>query len=853
MPLLLPLATALTMEEQSSYNSPISFNEISTAIKSLKNSAPGFDLIHNQMLKNLPIGHIKFLLGIFNNSLQYGIIPESWKKSIVIPILKPDKDPTNLDSYRPICLLPCIPKLMEKILSRRLTYFFEKNQAYSKNQGGFRKNMSTMEQIGRLENHIRETLISKEICVVVFIDLSKAYDCVWHTGLLYKLQERGIKGKILAWIKEYLENRTFSTYYEGIFSDELSMSSGVPQGGILSPTLFNIMVNDIPQTEGVYNMEYADDITILCKSTSVNEIIFKLERQLEKLFKWGKDWGFKINLQKTHAMMFTRRNIPAPVIKMNHSPLKFVNSKKYLGIVFDSPKLSWRNHIEYLSSSSISRINIMRAITRFQWGADRNTLLTFYKSVIRGKLDYGAMYYGVASHSNLKKLDKIQNSCIRIAIGAKKSSPVMSLEVESNIMPLNRYRNYLTLKYYMKVIEFPSWHPFQLETSDNFVKLIDHNWSSSIDSPPFHMRAIKLLESINMEFITGEYHLYLSPFIPWIDYSGMINLEFYHGPVLGLSNNIASRIFHQLLSSKYHNFIQIYTDGSCINEPFESSACSVVVFDPFCRKTISYKLNENVKIMGCELYAIFKALEYIKNLSMTNTKKKFVIFSDSLSGLQAITNPNPQTYKAMIFQIQNLLLEVKDGHEVRLQFIPGHKGIAGNEEADAAAKRGHSKINMESYMGREEKVRMMKGIIMQRWENQWQSLTESLQKGLHLKLIKNKIKFWPWTSHKNRLTETLFARLRIGHVNVAKFTFMIGKSPTDKCQCGQVETVHHLLLECQLYNRKRHELDRKLRNYNIDMTIQNLLGGGNFDETKQYYIINSVISFLSGIKRLKRL
>ena len=181
MALLLPLAAALVMEDGEGYNSPITLNELQKAIKDLKMSAPGHDFIHSQMIKNLPPIFLRFLIKLFNASLENSVVPLSWKKAIIVPILKPEKDRTNIDSYRPISLLPCLPKLMEKIICSRLTHFFENNRSFSVNQGGFRKRMSTLEQIGRLENQIRLALISREFCVAVFIDLSKAYDCVWHT------------------------------------------------------------------------------------------------------------------------------------------------------------------------------------------------------------------------------------------------------------------------------------------------------------------------------------------------------------------------------------------------------------------------------------------------------------------------------------------------------------------------------------------------------------------------------------------------------------------------------------------------------------------------------------------------
>ena len=443
------------------------------------------------------------------------------------------------------------------------------------------------------------------------------------------------------------------------------------------------MVRDLPQTEGITNLEYAD-ITLICRGSSLIEIVSKIECHLGKLYKWCRDWGFEINVNKTNAMLFTRKNITNPIIKMNNVPLKFVPSYRYLGIILDAPRLTWKEHITYLSTSSLSKINIMKAITRFQWGADREVLLRFYKSVIRGKMDYGSVFYGGTSHGILKKLDVIQNSCLRLALGVKKTSPVSSLEVESNIMPLNYHRKWLTLKYYLKVIEFPSWHPFQIETTDSFISLFNQNWDRTNNLAPLHIKAIKILEQLEFEFVSNTISNFISPVIPWKDITDKISLEFAPCPVSKLSNRMANVLFQELINKKYKNYLQIYSDGSCIIEPEKSSACAFLTIDPLTPMKKSFKLNENLSILGCELYAILEALNYVKKLA---NRKPCVILSDSLSGLQGISNTKPKTYDDIIYKIQKLLAEVNETCVVELQYIPRHKGERGGRYRSQACSR----------------------------------------------------------------------------------------------------------------------------------------------------------------------
>ena len=108
------------------------------------------------------------------------------------------------NSYRPISLLPCIPKLLKKMFPKSLNYHLESNHKLSPTQNDFRKRLSTVDQLAKLEITITTTYVEKNICFVLFIDLSEAYNTIWHTGLAFKMEQTGIKGKLLNWVNEHL-------------------------------------------------------------------------------------------------------------------------------------------------------------------------------------------------------------------------------------------------------------------------------------------------------------------------------------------------------------------------------------------------------------------------------------------------------------------------------------------------------------------------------------------------------------------------------------------------------------------------------------------------------------------------
>ena len=186
-----------------SYNIRFSYKELINALSSTESSAPGEDTIVYDMIKHLPEYGKVFLLKIINKIWDTGILPKSWKISLIIPVKKPNKDATDASSYRPIALTSCLCKLMEKMINVRLVWYLEKNNLISPFQFGFRKNRSTLDPLLRLSNQIQQGFASQKQTVGVFFDLEKAYDTTWRQGILNELCELGFKGNMLRFLKNF--------------------------------------------------------------------------------------------------------------------------------------------------------------------------------------------------------------------------------------------------------------------------------------------------------------------------------------------------------------------------------------------------------------------------------------------------------------------------------------------------------------------------------------------------------------------------------------------------------------------------------------------------------------------------
>ena len=236
-------------------------------------------------------------------------------------------------------------------------------------------------------------------------------------------------------------------YFDGEYSTSRHTSSGVPQGSILSPVLCNMMMSDLPSELGVTTSEYADDITIYSVSTYVQEATRRLQNLVNKIIQWIKHWGLQQNCDKTKAMIFTRKHVHPLSLSMNNVDIEFVPSHKFLGMMLDSPGLTLKNHVNSVKSACLPKINLLRSISHHHWGADRKMLLKFYVLLVRSRLDYGSIFYDTVSDTHIGMLNVVKNTCLRMVIGARKTSPISSLEVESFIHPLCLHRKETIIKY----------------------------------------------------------------------------------------------------------------------------------------------------------------------------------------------------------------------------------------------------------------------------------------------------------------------------------------------------------------------------------------------------------------------
>ena len=758
------------------YNIPFSLNELKVSLNKCHDTATGPDDIHYQFLKHLPEVSLIVLLGIFNNIWRTGKFPESWCEATIIPIPKPGKDAFNPTNYRPISLTSCLCKTMERMINARLVWFLERNGLITKYQSGFRHNRSTTDQLIRLESFIRNGIVRDHHVVSVFFDLEKAYDTTWKYGILKDLYNFGLRGRLPIFIKNFLSDRVFKVRLGTSISELHTQEMGVPQGSILSVTLFLIKINSIVN---VVNPRFdrslfVDDFSISCSSQHMPFIETILQNCINRIEKWADENGFRFSKTKTVCVHFcNKRSLHLdPQIKINDATIPVVQQAKFLGLILDN-KLNFKAHIDYVRKNCHKALTLLKVVSKMDWGADRVVLLRLYRSLVRSKLDYGCAVYGSARQSYLEKLKPIQNQGLRLCLGAFRTSPMESLYVEANEPPLYLRYEKLSLQYALKLKNNPCNPTYESTFTPQFTNFYT---SKPTAIRPFGLRVKEaLIQILNTDNIAP----FLVPNIPpWIISEPVLDLtlrKFKKGTV---SDLVFQNSFFEL-RDKYHNRRAIYTDGSKYQNKVGAAAVSGSL-------KVQIRLPDSSSIFTAELVALGVALDIVEICD----EQCFIIFTDSLSSLTALQGRcHKHPYVSRLLEVQYKINAL--GKSVMFAWIPSHSGIKGNETADKLARDALNEDIKNIKIPYTDLRTKINTYIRNKWQTSWNSQSEN-------KLYQHQPTIEPRNANPltNRREDIVLTRARIGHSYLTHSYLLKAENPPRCIPCDCPLTVKHILLDC---------------------------------------------------------
>ena len=738
---------------------------------------------------------------------------------------KPGKDHQITSSFRPICLLSVIGKLLERIVKCRLEHFLEANNKLDPSQAGFRKTRSTVEQVGRLTQTIHDNLENGEKTLVVYVDFSKAYDKVWRAMLLAKMGELGIAGCCTHWVQALLSDRISYVNWYGTKSNRMRFDHGVPQGSVISPLLWLIYINDLVSSMpvdvqiGISSSLFADDLSLISKGRSVKECEEKMQPALDALETWAKTNKMEISItpdekSKTVSCFYTKNyrsesnNKVTPKLKLNGINIFHSLAPKFLGVTIDQT-LTFNQHATEKSKAMGKRNNILKALSGRSWGQKSSELRSVHVTYNQSAAEYAAgAWVPFTAKTTIEKLEVKQREAARIITGCCQDTKSEFLLHEAGLMPIAVRAEQEAVLLYERNMRLPMDVPARqtAEQEATELRMTKKGADGEIIKPP-REKAKAILKEMDMLHIKREESLRFSSVDPWEwKYS---NIEF-QNQLEGCSGKHDSKenilnAFESIIGKVHPSDVIVYSDGSVQADNNNGGAGCIIYWPadmgqephvskvPCGRKCSSYI---------AELKAIDSALAIIDtNITSIPTNSSVWIFTDSESTIKRLQGgPGAQT-TMLADRVWRSLNHVSEDHGIRLQWIPGHMDIEGNEAADCVAKEASHLEQTDVALDFLTVKAAVKRHISQRWRAMVAAKT-----GIYSDACKSKPPATP--SHISRKDEITIHQLRTGKSPLVRSCWAryANRPEEDRlCPngCNVKEDVKHLFWDCPLYAAQR--------------------------------------------------
>ena len=613
----------------------------------------------------------------------------------------------------------------------------------------------------------------------------------WRHGIVLDMYRAGLRGLMPKFIAASLQTSLFRVRVGSVVSSERHQENGIPQGGVLSVLLFALRINGIvqklPKTSDFMCSLYVDDLQIGFRHYDLATLGRNMQCSLNKLHSWAIRNGFKFSATKTKLVHFTKINgiHNKPALKLGNSDLIYSESAKFLGLIFDS-KLTWKPQLERLKIDSQKLLGIMRMVTNQEYGANQNCLMRIYRIYLRTKLDYGAIIYHGASTTELNKIDVVSNEALRIATGCFKSTPIEALYNLAEEMKPSERREYLSLRYYIRLRALIS------NPANKCITPVNVNMFHTSNCHSFAMRinAMKLKYDLPNFCIKPEFSYLLNscttPF--YAQKTPITNTDLSAYPKDRTPYVVYKNLFRELSRTNYGNHNKIYTDGSK-----SSNGVGAAAVTP--NSSLTASLPPEATIYSAELHALRMAID-----SLLSSNQNNVIFTDSKSTVDSLHCRNDHPIVRHIINKINSLAQ--RGVKVEICWIPSHTDIQGNEQADRKAKDA-SRRNPEFIpIYYKDYYPVLSSKFNLKREENWRTSATKLRE------IKENASPWPRNYSLSRREEVVVNRVRSGHTKLTHGHLMsdnIAERTPPICHyCSEERlTVDHIFLQCPQVEPRR--------------------------------------------------
>lgn len=769
------------------------FSEFTYALRNCNSSAsPGSDQIDYDCIINMPTKIQLILLDLYNEMFANSKYPLEWQDNITFFIKKADGS-----NVRPISLTSCLCKLFERLVKNRLQWWTETERILPASQSGFRTGRSCTDNLAALTLSIEEAFGKKKDVLAAFLDVKGAFDNVLPDILVQMLASLGCSHKVVNFIKflTYERTVTFNVYSPNKYTSK--SYKGLPQGGVLSPLLYIIYVHnilkDIPATVAV--SQFADDIALYTTVLTPAKSKKIMEQAIERIKTNLREIGLELSPDKTKLIHFNNKGIPPGLaqLKVGSITIKSSLSVQFLGIYFDYD-MQFKSQVEKIRKSCFSNMNVLKFIRGIRWGSDPMTLIKLFKSLIRSVMDYACfIYFPKLCHLKLK-LERIQYCALRYALGHRCSTPTNITLGEAKCLIFEDRTIMLCQKYICKIMTNNSL-PITNNIKDIFLNAtnISSHTKSLLTKQIYDLKSLPrhTTASNNFSIYLNSYESLMQP-VPCNTDLGISITESRH----------ANAIFKDFLNQIPENSITIFTDGSKIDKAIAVGAAYIC---PELNKSHKISVINHASIYTAECMAIDSALD----LALDQTNKNCHIFTDSLSVIRSLQNP--QINAKANFYLLNIREKVKQyitnpyNSKICFYWIPSHIGIELNDRVDALAKEATRSAPSTS-------VKIPYTDIYNSITNRARASTcekvkiEAQRKGTEYFDLYFSTSPFPWFHNKTLTRQfiTWVNRGRANHYHLAASLARIGFISDKQCSCGYLEEdLDHVIWNCPKYEPNR--------------------------------------------------
>ena len=608
--------------------------------------SPGVDGIFPALIQRGLGIILESLLRVVRGSIALGYIPRAWRRAKVVFIPKAGKkDPFHPKSFRPICLTSFVLKTVEKVIDNYIRTNVLKRNPLHHCQHAYRAGRSTETALYQLTEVLRDAIETKEIALCAFLDIEGAFDNTSHTEIQDALSRKGVGNTLALWMGKMLESRQIEVQ-TGTNSIIMNTTQGCPQGGVLSPLMWSMVVDellDVLTNTGIQVQGYADDIVLICRGKYEDTLCDRIQTGLRVTSAWCRKVGLRINPTKTTIVPFTRRRKldHLKAITLHDMEVKRETEVKYLGITLDQ-KLLWKTHVGNTCRKATRALMTCRSIAGKKWGCSPKILLWIYTAIVRPMITYGAVIWAERTQlsTQARELHKLQRlACVCIS-GAMRTCPTASLEVLLGLTPLHLH--------------------IQMQARRSIFRMAG---SMSEAGSCLNRRKIDILSRrypellIPRDNMTTRFHFDKKFETRW---SNKANWESV-AATYGLNQQL----------------ITWYTDGSLTAE-----GAGAGVIGP--RKMYFEPMGRYTSIFQAEIYAIDKCASF--NLQRNYRGQNIAILTDSQAAIKALRSN--QVNSKLVWECLERLNTLGSSNKVWILWVPGHAGLEGNEAADELAKKG---------------------------------------------------------------------------------------------------------------------------------------------------------------------